>query len=119
MRGAVSDKSSPSWENGKFLGGIPTRSVRDPLFGIAALVHLVAGTDELRKHLVRFRELRIDVGVPVQHADEVVEVVMVFQRDIFGHETPVYKASLYQRLKHRKHIAIHLRLVGDQRTGRV
>ena len=66
-----------------------------------------------------FVEFGIGVGVPIEHVEQVVEIVMVFGRDVFDQQVPRHGAAFDQRLIHREDVGVDLRFVGDQRTGRV
>ena len=64
-------------------------------------------------------EFRIDVGVPIEHVEQVVQIVMMFGRHVFDEQVPGHRAAFHQRLEHGEHVGVDLRLVGDQRARRV
>ena len=64
-------------------------------------------------------EFRIDIGFPIEHADDVVKILMAARRDILHQQFPRHGAALHHGLKNGADIRIHLRLVSDQRTGRM
>ena len=66
-----------------------------------------------------FGEFGIDVGVPVEHPDDEIEVVMMFRRHILHQQIPRHRAAFHHGLEHAEHVGIHLRLIGHQRPGRV
>src|SRR6266851_4747099 len=64
-------------------------------------------------------ELGIDVGIPVEHADDEIKVVMMLRRNILDEKIPGHGAAFHHGLKHAEDVGIYLRLVGDERTWRV
>ena len=62
-------------------------------------------------------EFGIGVGRPIHHLDEVIEVVVMRGRNVLDQQIPRHRAAFDQRLIHREDVGIHLRLVGDQRSG--
>ena len=61
--------------------------------------------------------MRIDVLLPVELADDEVEILMLFLRHIFDQQRPRHIAAFDDRLEHAEHVAAPLRFVGAQRTG--
>src|SRR5437867_4085971 len=116
---AVFDVYDPLWQDRKLLRRIPRRPVAHPLLAISIGVYLLEGSDRQRKYPVARGKFLVDVLVPIEHVDEVVEILMMFGRNILGHQTPIDDAALDDGLKHREDVTVDLRLVGDQRTRRV
>ena len=84
-----------------------------------ALFHLFDRANGHRVPLVALGELGIHVGVPIEHADQIVEIVMELGQHVLGQQAPIDDAALDFRLEHREHIAVDLGLIGHQRTGSV
>ena len=116
--GGVLDRHRSARHHRQLFRGVPCRAVTHPLLAIAVRA-VVSRTHRPRKLAVRVRELRVHVGIPVEHADEIVEVVMIFGPDVLGQKAAIHDAAVDQRLEHRKDVAVHLRLVRDERSWRV
>ena len=95
------------------------RRVAHPLLRVAARGHLLLGPHRLRMEQPVLGEFRIDVGVPIQHADDVVQVVMIFRRHVLHQKVPRHRPAFHHRLEHPEYIRIHLRLISDQRPRRM
>jgi len=68
---------------------------------------------------VGFGELRVHVGFPIEHADQVVEVLVELRLDVFDEEIPRDDAAFDLRLEHGEDVAVNLRLISDERARSV
>ena len=119
VRGRVRDRDRALRQDGQLLRRVPRRAVRDPQLAISVRLGLLNGRHRPRKHAMVRSEVRIRVRLPVQHLDEIVEVTVVFRPHVLHQQIPWHDAPVHLRLEHREHVAVDLRLVGDERSGRV
>ena len=90
------------------------RAVDDPQILVAVAAAVVVAD---RFQVVALLEMRIDVLVPVQLADDEVQVLMFFLGHVFDQQRPGNVAAFDDRLVHAEHVAAPLRFVGAERTG--
>ena len=64
-------------------------------------------------------ELGIDVPLPVELVDEVVEVVVLVLGDVLDEQAPGHAPAFDHRLVHAEDVGAPLRLVGHERAGGV
>ena len=64
-------------------------------------------------------ELGIDVLLPVELLDEVIEVVVLVLGDVLDQQLPGDAAAFDHRLVHAEDVGAPLRLVGHERAGGV
>ena len=120
IRALVAHRHRAPRQHRQLLGAEVLAAVADPAFGIAVRLGRVgvAGRTWLGK--VRLFEIRVEIAFPVEHRDQIVEVVVVLRRHVLHHLRPVdHQIVGDQRLPHRGGVAGPLRLVGTQRTRRV
>ena len=114
VRGGVGDGDGALRQDRQLLRRVIPRAVTHPLLAVAVGLALDERPHGTRERAIRCREPRIHVRVPVEHVDEIVEIVMALLRHVLRHQLPRHDASVDLGLKHREHVAVDLRLVGDE-----
>ena len=84
-------------------------AVDDPPIFVAVTAAVVVAD---RFQVVALLEVRVDVLVPVELADDEIQVVVFFFRHVLDQQRPGNLATFDDRLEHAKHIAAPLRFVG-------
>ena len=74
---------------------------------------------ENRLEVVALLEVGVDVLLPVELADDEVEILVLLLRHVLDEQAPGHGPPLDERLEHAEHVAAPLRLVGQQRSRRV
>ena len=116
----VLDRDRAAGEDGQLAGAeellAVDGAVDDPLVDVP--LALAAGVDD-RLQVVVGLELGVDVLLPVELVDEVVEVVVLVLGDVLDEQVPGDAAALDHRLVHAEDVGAPLRLVGHERAGGV
>src|SRR5215472_13167008 len=74
--GGVPDSHFPLGQHGEFLGRIKTGTVGNPQLAIALSFHLRYGPHGLGIDLVALAEFRIHIRFPIEHAHQVIQIVV-------------------------------------------
>ncbi len=115
--GGVADGDGAAREDGEFFGRVYSSNKRSSFRSIP--LRPSVGADIRLGFEAGWAELGIGVGVPIEHVEEVIEVVVVLRGDVLDEEVPRHRAAFHHRLIHREHVGVHLRLIGHQRPRRV
>jgi hypothetical protein len=116
----VLDGDFDAWVDRQFLGAeeflAGDLAVDDP----AVDVSLGSGVgDRNRLEVVAVLELRVDVALPVEGFDEVIEVVRLFGGHVLDEQRPGDRSAFDHRLVHAEDVGTPLRFVGHERAGGV
>src|SRR3954471_23241834 len=112
----VLDRDGALRLDGEFLRRVPLRSVGDPDLAVP-VCRLVR--DGLWLIAITLAEARVDVSVPIEHPDDVVEIAMLLWWDVLDQQVPRRHPPFNLRLKHCEDVAVDLWLVGEERARRV
>ena len=112
--GAVADGDGAAGQDGEFLGAVGGGAVADPVFDVAPGLHLGARPDRARAHEVVVAEVRVDVGLPVDHLHQPVDVAHAVGRGVLPQQRLGHHGVAGERLVHGEHVGGGLGLVGAQ-----
>src|SRR5215831_11894206 len=116
---AVANRDRSLWKHGQFFSRVVPCAIGDPILAIPDFRHFFDRTHGSWKYLVGLSELRIYISLPVEHADQVVQVVVVFGYDVFREKFPIDNTAFDFRLEHCKHVTSDLGLIRHKRSGRM
>src|SRR6202047_3154885 len=116
---AIGNLYASTRENREFFGRIVGGAIGNPFFYVTVLLHCLHRTNRSGKDSIMLSKFMINIRFPIQHRNQIVEIMMMTFRDILDQKFPRYRPAINHRLKHGKNIAIYLWLIGYQRTRSV
>src|SRR5271165_1243488 len=119
VRGAVGDGDRAAGKDSQLFGGVVAGAIGDPQFLIAAGLQLGEVMYWFREDPIVCSKLPVHIRLPIKQANQEVEIVGVLLRNILHEQFPADGPPFYQRLEHGEHVAVDLRLIGNERARRV
>ena len=119
VRPRVTDGDRAARQHGQLFRGKVRVAVGDPVLDVTFALHLRQRFHRPRRAEVIALEVGVDVDIPIQHRDDVVQVVLELRRHVLHQQLPPDRHFVHQRLEHGEDVAGPLRLIGAQAAGRV